>query len=204
MFELLQYAAVVLLGASSVIARPANQPRQTSNSSLVAITGATQGGIQPRLEIHQLQQDADQWNIYLLALQAFQAMDPSDPQSWYQIAGIHGVPYVPYNGVQACSGCNVNTGYCTHSSTLFPTGHRAYLGLFEQSLQANAIAVANQFTGSDKARYVKAATSLRMPYWDWALAPAPGENPFPQMFTDATVVVNTPIGHCSISKTIIF
>ncbi|KAF2482306.1 hypothetical protein BDY17DRAFT_252127 [Neohortaea acidophila] len=171
-------------------------PRQ-ANTSLTFVTGATQGGIQPRYEIFQLQQNEDQWNIFLLALQSFQQMDPSSELSWYQIGGIHGVPYIPYAGVGQCPGCPT-TGYCTHSSTLFPNWHRSYVALFEQSLQLNALAVANQFSGDARSRYLQAATSLRMPFWDWALLPGAGQNPFPQMFTDETVTVTTPSGQATI------
>ncbi len=199
MFHLLQYAFIVLAGASSVIARPAHVARQASNTSIVPITGPTQGGVQPRLEIHQLQQNKDQWNIFLLAIAAFQAMDPSDSMSWYQISGIHGVPYISYADVGQCEGCP-STGYCTHSSTLFPNWHRAYVALFEQSLQVNALAVANAFSGRQRTRYVNAANSLRLPYWDWAMTPPQGEEAFPQMFTQQTVTVNTPTGRQQISN----
>jgi tyrosinase len=40
------------------------------------------------------------------------------------------VPFVTWDGVNPTPG-NENTGYCTHSSILFPTWHRAYLALFE-------------------------------------------------------------------------
>lgn len=46
------------------------------------------------------------------------------------LAGIHGVPFVPWNGVQASPGAN-QSGYCPHSSVLFPTWHRPYLALYE-------------------------------------------------------------------------
>lgn len=39
---------------------------------------------------------------------------------------------------------------------------------------------------------------MRSPYWDWAQASPEGENPFPQVFTDATVTVNTPSGEQTI------
>lgn len=44
-------------------------------------------GIRPRLEIRQMQQNADQWNIYLLGLARFQAANQTDKLSYYQIAG---------------------------------------------------------------------------------------------------------------------
>jgi tyrosinase len=53
-----------------------------------AITGIRDdSGTQQRLEIRDLQQNADQWNIYLLGMQRMQAMDQNDMLSWFQIAG---------------------------------------------------------------------------------------------------------------------
>lgn len=78
--------------------------------------------------------------------------------------------------------------------------HRAYLSLFEQSLQQNPLAVAGEFTGDDNPRYTQAASSLRMPYWDCALSSKDGEDAFPQMFTDTSVSVFTPTGQQNISN----
>ena len=55
--------------------------------SNIAITGI-QGSVYPRQEIRTLAQNADQWNLYLLGMQAFQAVPQSDPLSYYQIAGL--------------------------------------------------------------------------------------------------------------------
>ena len=200
MSKLRTLAIALLAGVSLTSARPSYSRRQVTNSTNSGTTGATQGNVQSRLEIHDLQQNTDQWNIYLLALQSFKAMDSSDELSYYAIAGIHGEPFATYDGVGPCEGCQTQIGYCTHSSTLFPTWHRSYLALFEQSLQNNAISVANQFSGNDRARYLSAAQNLRLPYWDWALSPPEGENPFPQMFSDATVSVNTPSGQQTIEN----
>jgi hypothetical protein len=57
-------------------------------ASTYPIIGIQQSGVQPRLEIRQLQEDfPDTFNIYLLGLQKFQQVDQSDPLSWYGIAG---------------------------------------------------------------------------------------------------------------------
>jgi len=197
MFSIQRLGALLLL-ASSVLSHPVNEPRQAGS---IVVTGARNGGgggVQPRLEVHELQKNADQWNIYLLALESFKAMDANDAMSYYAIAGIHGRPFSEYNGAKRCEGC-VETGYCTHASTLFPTWHRAYVALFEQSLQNNAVTVAWSFKeGKDRDRYLKAATTLRAPYWDWALDAPAGEGAFPSMFTDETVTVTTPTGEKTI------
>lgn len=56
-------------------------------SSFEVVTGIQGYGVQPRLEIRQLQQNADQWNIYLLGLARFQASNQSEKTSYYHIAG---------------------------------------------------------------------------------------------------------------------
>jgi len=58
--------------------------RQTS---FEVVSGIQPFGIQPRLEIRQLEQNVDQWNIYLLGLAKFMATNQSDKLSYYQIAG---------------------------------------------------------------------------------------------------------------------
>ena len=137
------------------------------------------GSVPLRREIRDLQSNfPDQWNLYLLGLQALQNVDTSDMQSYYQIAGIHGMPYSPWNGVGGIDDYNYG-GYCTHTSVLFLTWHRPYLALYEQSLFAQVQTVANSFTDSLKAKYVAAAKTFRMPYWDWAARTASTSSAFP-------------------------
>ena len=59
-------------------------------SDFFAITGVTEGGQQPRLNLRELQRNPehkDLWAIYILALQSLQAVDQKDKLSWYQVAG---------------------------------------------------------------------------------------------------------------------
>ena len=186
---LCRYFAVFLTVATAISALPGNF---RNRAATIAVRGA-QGGLQPRLEIRNLAQNADQWNIFLLGLARFQAMEISETLSYYQIAGIHGASWGTWDNFNPCAGCS-NCGYCAHSSTMFPTWHRPYLALFEQSLQTNAIAAANDFTGSDKLRYVSAATNLRLPYWDWAMTPASGQTNVPDFLTNPTIQVHMPNG----------
>jgi tyrosinase len=53
-----------------------------------AVTGVQDGQILPRLEIRDLQANADQFNIFLLGLQRMQSVNQSDPLSYFQIAGM--------------------------------------------------------------------------------------------------------------------
>jgi tyrosinase len=174
--------------------------RQNSNG-FIETSGVVNNGsaLGYRKEIHALQADEDAWNMYLLGLSRFMDVDGRDPMSYYQLAAIHGQPYVAWDNNGPCDDCTP-AGYCTHQSTLFPTWHRAYLALFEQALVGNAIAVAQQYDGADYDRYMEAAQNLRIPFWDWAALPADGENPFPQMFTDEQVFVNSPNGPMNISN----
>jgi len=67
--------------------RQAIDTRQSTNPPF-RVTGVRDGGPpQPRLEIRQLQQEPDQWNLYLLALDRMQKADQSNELSYYQIAG---------------------------------------------------------------------------------------------------------------------
>jgi tyrosinase len=125
-----------------------------------AITGVTGGvianGPRPaRRDIVEFQRNGGAgWDLYILSLQKMQAANQSDPLSYYQIAGelssqlwdyhdriiqdvyqwlgIHGRPFIPWDGASnAPPAQNWYTGYCTHSSVLFPTWHRPYLALYE-------------------------------------------------------------------------
>lgn len=83
----------------------------------------------PRLEIRQLRNNADQWNLYLLGMERFQAKGHEDRLSYYQIAGIHGRPYTTWNGFPTPL---VNqAGFCPHGNTLFGPWHRPYLAIYE-------------------------------------------------------------------------
>ena len=55
--------------------------------SVQVVTGIQQFGIQPRLEIRQLEKNVDQFNIYLLGLVKFHATNQTDKLSYYNIAG---------------------------------------------------------------------------------------------------------------------
>lgn len=109
------------------------------------------GSVPLRFEIRQMRADTYKWDLFILALSMFQYVKQDDPTSWYQIAGmlhclrwkpkivpvltglgIHGVPFISWNGVEAVEGAS-QSGYCPHSSVLFPTWHRPYLALYEVS-----------------------------------------------------------------------
>ena len=167
---------------------------RTRQDQTVAITGINTFGVQPRLEIRQLQQNIDQWNIFLLGMLRFQQTDQSDQISYYQIAGIHGRPYTAWDGVPPAPGVQ-GPGYCNHLLNLFLAWHRAYLALFEQTLYQHIVETVNEFpAGAQRQRYAAAALSWRFPYWDWAAPPADGESVYPASMQSPTINVTTPNG----------
>lgn len=162
-------------------------------SSNVATTGvpttpAANGAVPLRREVRDLQKNfPDQWNLFLLGLVNFQQVDADDLLSYYQLAGIHGEPFIPWDDVNGVSNPTFG-GYCTHSSILFLTWHRPYLALYEQALYAIIQQVATQFPAAIRGRYVAAAQTFRIPYWDWA-AKGPG-SAFPSSISSqqATII----------------
>ena len=172
--------------------------RRQASDGTVAINGIQAYGIQPRLEVRQLEQNADQWNIFLLGLRLFQMTDQTNQTSYYQIAGIHGRPYIPWDGVPAAEGIN-SPGYCLHLSNLFLTWHRPYLALFEQTLYQHIVDAVNQFpAGTQRQQYAEAALTWRLPYWDWAAPPPSGQSVFSTSLQSPTVDVIMPNGSATI------
>jgi tyrosinase len=65
-----------------------NSSGQIPNSSgFTIVTGIQNTSPQPRLEIRQLERNADQWNIYLLGMRRFMRTNQTEKLSYYQIAG---------------------------------------------------------------------------------------------------------------------
>ncbi|KAH6604367.1 tyrosinase [Trichoderma cornu-damae] len=155
---------------------------------------AANGSIPLRLEIRDVKADRYRWDLYILALSMFQSVSQDDPLSYYQIAGIHGVPFVAWNGVEPAAGAS-QSGYCPHSSVLFPTWHRPYLALYEQELYKLANAIARMFENvTERLLYQQAASDFRIPYWDWA-SPAPaGQSHFPDVLWNSTLTQYGPNG----------
>jgi tyrosinase len=100
----------------------------TARAGRVTVKGAPDGQY-PRLEIRELKKNADQWNLYLLAMERFQNKPKNDPMSYYQIAGIHGRPFVEWDN----AGLKHVAGYCTHTLNIFGSWHRPYLSVYEAS-----------------------------------------------------------------------
>ena len=97
-----------------------------ARASQIVTQGAPDGQY-PRLEIRDLKKNADQWNLFLLAMERFQNKPKDDPMSYYQIAGVHGRPYVSWNN----GGLKSVAGYCPHGQNTFGSWHRPYLAVYE-------------------------------------------------------------------------
>lgn len=168
-----------------------------ASSSPFAITGLkAKSGTALRLEIRELQKNNAQWNLFLLALNKFYARDESYLTSYYQIAGIHGRPFITWNGVNFAPGAG--GGYCTHSSTLFPTWHRPYLAMYEQVIWGFVQTIAASIGTNE---YKAAAKTFRIPYWDWA-APVPkGKHVLPSSVGGSPyIVIKLPSGYQTIKN----
>lgn len=188
----------LLAGVCDAIAGREGQSTRASfrKRASFAITGVQQGrdstgAPPPRLEIRELQKNLPQWNLYLLGLEKFYYDKPqSDIASYFQVAGIHGRPFTTWDNVQFADG--QYTGYCTHSSTLFPVWHRPYLALYEQILFDIIRDLAVGFNSDD---YTQAAATFRIPFWDWAASPPSGKHVLPSAIAgSAWIQLNLPTG----------
>jgi len=160
---------------------------------VVGLTDGISGGFRPyRKNLNVFVQNADQTNLYIQGLLLMQNTAYSDQKSYYAISGIHGRPYHGWNG-EAGTG-NTNTGYCTHASILFPTWHRPYLALYEQSLHLHMQNIVNKFPAAERPRWQSALFGFRIPFWDWATNNAQ----MPSILTQQYVTVTKPTGQASI------
>ena len=81
---------MALSGAlQSVLGSPVSQPTEDleKRQGFFAITGVTEGGNAPRLELRQLAQTGLQWNLFIQSLERFQKADQSGQASYYGVAG---------------------------------------------------------------------------------------------------------------------
>lgn len=100
-FTLFAYLVCLLAITSSTLATPllkhaiedltqeatSQLKERQSSGAYTAVTGVTGFGTPPRLEIRQLQQNTDQWNLFMLGLNKFMKTDQSDKLSYYRICG---------------------------------------------------------------------------------------------------------------------
>lgn len=154
----------------------------------------------PRLEIRQLNQNSDQWNLYLIGMERFMSKNHGDTLGYYQIAGVHGRPFTTWNRFP--TPLVNNAGFCPHGSTLFGSWHRPYLAVFEQAWYLAVTEVINDFPSNQQQRWRNAAATLRMPYWDWAQDPGTNNPTVPTLIRDQRVWVTKPEGRVEIDNPI--
>ncbi|KAK5989017.1 Tyrosinase [Cladobotryum mycophilum] len=151
--------------------------RQDPKAPIVVgrLPSASNGSVPLRLEVREMKADKYKWDLFILAL------------------SIHGVPFETWNEVEPVPGAS-QSGYCTHSSVLFPMWHRPYLALYEE-LYKLANAISRMYSNStERMLYQQAASDFRIPYWDWASPAPPGESFFPDIFWDPVIAQYGPNG----------
>jgi hypothetical protein len=84
---LISVLLATIISFSSANPARSHNPVKRQSPPLV-VTGAQDGSIQPRLEIRDLQANADQLNIFLLGLQDLKNVDQADLTSYFQVAGM--------------------------------------------------------------------------------------------------------------------
>jgi tyrosinase len=172
------------------------------------------GGIFDRLPIQTLQKDQPyQFALFILASIAIQQR-PDAPQviqesaaTFMQIASIHGKPYVEWAGdrnkdtsadYSATDKKDINPvpsrfgGYCNHGAVIFPTWHRPYVMLIEQSIGNIAEQLAHDIETNNPGEngvWTKAAKELRFPYWDWADKDVPENGLPPVLYEDQVEIM---------------
>ena len=134
------------------------------------------------------EENALQVSLFIQALTAFQQLPVTDELSYFRVAGIHGYPVVPWDGVTDPSGY-----YCNHQLPTFPTWHRPYVALYEQRLYEIMQGIVDKIPADQKAPWQLAASTWRLPYWDWA-APQPYINNYgvPELLTMENVNIVLP------------
>lgn len=67
--------------------------------------------------------------------------------------------------------------------------------LYKQEMYRLATFIATMFEDPIERRlYEQAASTIRLPYWDWSLAPPPGQTHLPDVFWHPTIVQYGPRG----------
>lgn len=113
----------------------------------------------------------EEFNLFVLAMQQWQKAAAGDVGGYFQVAGVHGAPHVYWDNAGnygTTSTGNKNVGYCFHGDQNFYLWHRPYLSLFEQQMRVYALNISSTWYAPQRSAYQTAASTLRLPYWDWA------------------------------------
>lgn len=111
---------------------------QQAQNDGVVIGLKNAAGVVDRLDIDQLLlKHPNAFNLFCLALsELMNDPDSTKIMGYFQVAGIHGLPKELWDGIDVPSkepGSQDFSGYCAHSSLIFPTWHRPYLAMIEVS-----------------------------------------------------------------------
>ncbi|KAF6829899.1 tyrosinase 2 [Colletotrichum musicola] len=112
-----------------------------------------------------------QLSLFILAVEEVQARPEDAENSYFQIADPK------------------ESGYCAHYSITFPTWHRIYLLHFEFLISQAAMKIAERYPEKERGLYLRAAESLRLPYWDWL-----SNSELPDVVTRENITVHAPEG----------
>ncbi|WYZ43577.1 hypothetical protein EsH8_VII_000013 [Colletotrichum jinshuiense] len=139
-----------------------------------------------------------QVSLFIRALQKFYDRHYTETLSYFQVAGIHGYPgNIPWDNSCApkfpSNDKRAHSIYCTHNMLTFPTWHRPYMALFEQTIyELMGEVIENDLVFSndtEKNTWTKESTQWRLPYWDWAL-----QTEVPNLFRPPEVKIRVPLG----------
>ncbi|PCH35881.1 Di-copper centre-containing protein [Wolfiporia cocos MD-104 SS10] len=128
-----------------------------------------------RKEIRDLAQDERQFSLYIQALN----MMMEDPKpNFLSFDGAGGIPDLFRNYLGGLTGFKSIPGdlggYGTRESTPLPARHRPPITLYEQRLSELAMTIAQGYE-TNQQDWLRSATNLRAPYWDWALPNTAGQ-----------------------------
>ncbi|KAM0329806.1 hypothetical protein ACHAQA_003970 [Verticillium albo-atrum] len=142
--------------------------RQNQQTIVVTNLPSLNGSIPIRPEIRQMKLDPFKWNLYLLALSMMQHTGQDQQLSWYQITG----KYFPL-------------------PIISPRSSSDPIQVLYHLVQM----IASWFRDPiEQAAYEAAASDFRIPYWDWAVTPDPGESAFLSEFRRPALSVYGPNG----------
>ncbi|KAK4663665.1 hypothetical protein QC763_610400 [Podospora pseudopauciseta] len=140
-----------------------------------------------------------QVSLFIRALQKFYDIPYTETLSYFQVAGIHGYPgNLKWDGAVAPPHDRDARHYiyCTHNHFNFPTWHRPYMVLFEETLwklMGEIIEKDLEFhDDADKKLWLEERNKWRLPYWDWALNSAQGK--VPDLFVPYSINIRQPVG----------
>ncbi|KAF2024105.1 Di-copper centre-containing protein [Setomelanomma holmii] len=151
-------------------------PQDQAREGVVVGMKALTGDVKPRVDIDVLlTKYPDTFNLMLQAFSRLQK--DSKKLGFYALAGIHGLPSEAwddvYNKWEETFG-----GYCAHGVLTFPTWHRPYLSLFEQTIYLQMVDIAKTYDELHRTKYVNACKDFRLPYLDY-FRPRGGQVSFP-------------------------